>query len=222
MPFRILPLIFCLFLSAGASAQLLLDWEADGSGEPLPAGSWITEQYASIGLHISALNYTGPDKAIIFDSANPTGGDLDLETPGYHPSNTKPYFNILILAENDIDGNGDGLIDDPDDEGSRPAGYIDFAFDFHASDGYAVLIDTEESGGTIEFFREADMVHSLPIPATADNAVQTVSWEGFEYDLMRINLAGSAGIGEVNVVPEPATAVILGLGLLCAAVRRRL
>ena len=36
--------------------------------------------------------------------------------------------NLLIIAENDIDGNGDGFIDNPDDAGVRPAGALFFDF----------------------------------------------------------------------------------------------
>ncbi len=73
----------------------------------------------------------GPNSLIIFDSSNPTGEDWDLGTPnqdfggpgiGYggkeeQPGeNFKSYGHLLIVAENIIDNNQDGLVDNPDDE----------------------------------------------------------------------------------------------------------
>ena len=55
-----------------------------------------------------------PDLGIAFDTANPTGGDDDLRTPGFGVNNSVGYGNVLIIAENDFDWNGDGLIDSAD------------------------------------------------------------------------------------------------------------
>ncbi len=200
---------------ACASQAIVLDFEG------FPAGTWMREQYSGLGVHITAknLNSGHPDKAIIFDSAHPTGGDTDLETPGYHPSNTVPYGKILILAENDRDNNHDGLVDDPDDEGGRPAGWIRFAFDARFSSGYIDMIDIEEQGGTIAFKSGGDTVQTIGIPAVGDNSVQRIAWSGFEFDSMKVNLAGSAGIGAVSVVPEPSA--LIGLALAAGFVLRR-
>jgi hypothetical protein len=189
----------------GARADMLvLDFEADGSGAPLLAGTIIDDEFALLGVHVYADNAVAchPDLAIIFDSAHPTGGDSDLQTPGWHPSNTVPYKNVLIIAENAKDCNHDGRVDVPDDEGGQPAGYIKFTFDRLYHCAHVVLIDTEECGGTIKFYRDTDSVGSVSIPKTADNAVTTVTFDGAQFDKMKVNLAGSGAIAEVSLCGE--------------------
>jgi len=191
--------------------------------EGFVAGTVMTEQYSGIGLHISAHNFTGPNKAIIFDSANPTGGDFDLATPGYHATNTIALGNILIIAENDTDGDNDGIVDVPDDEGSQPAGWIRFDMDFSSNSGSVTLIDIEEHGGTIEFFSIGgnSPVNTIGIPAIGDNSVQTISFDGFDYDSMKVNLAGSGAVASFDPVPEPASLIALGSGAALLIRRRR-
>ena len=57
---------------------------------PLPTGAVVDENtYAEYGVAFSVANVNGVHPLIIFDSANPTGGDCDLGTPGFNcPSNT--------------------------------------------------------------------------------------------------------------------------------------
>lgn len=212
------PIVLIAFVAfaTGASAQMI-DFEG------FAAGTVMTEQYAGIGIHISVLNFTGPDKAIIFDSANPTGGDSDLATPGYHSSNTVPLGMILIIAENDVDSNNDGLVDVPDDEGSRPAGWLRFDMDFLSTGGSVTLIDIEEQGGTIDFFIGGgnSAIQTIGIPSIADNSVQTLTFDGFTYDAMQVNLAGSGAVASINPVPEPATLFALGTGAALLLRRRK-
>ena len=83
------------------------------------------------GVTISAqrdTNNTAENDAMIFDSANPTGGDSDLATAS--------QGNILIISE-------DNDSSDPDD---AVGGEIVFDFDY-PSDLYDIkLIDIEETG----------------------------------------------------------------------------
>jgi hypothetical protein len=202
---------------AAASQATVLNFEG------FAAGTWMREQYAPMGVHISANNSTSshPDKAIIFDSANPTGDDSDLATPGYHATNTVPYGKILILAENDRDQNSDGLVDDPDDEGNQPAGWIKFRLDFVAPSGHVDLIDIEETGGTLKFYLNSNLVQTLSIPNMGDNSVQRIAFSGFHFDEMKVNLQGSGAVGELELVPEPATLGMLAVGFLALARRRK-
>lgn len=219
-------LLFCLAAitptGLAAGDVMTLDWESSlaSSGDSFLPGQIIDDEYAEFGVSISAINHTGPDLAIIFDSANPTGGDWDLQTPGSHPSNTMPLGNILIIAENDHDLNGDGLIDDPDDEGSRPAGSIlfDLAFNAYAVD--VLLIDTEEVG-SIDLFMNDQLIGSVVIPGIGNNAVQTVSYGGVWFNSMSVNLGGSGAIGAVEFTNVPAPAGLAALAFLPIAIRRR-
>lgn len=120
-----------------------MDFDNDGDLVQLSTGEPVTDAYASWGVNISTFehscvgnNYT-PGLGIVFDSANPTGGDWDLGTPNQRYggpgqgragwSNDIPLNGLLIKAENTTDANGDGLIDVPDDDarGAR------FRFDFN-------------------------------------------------------------------------------------------
>lgn len=88
--------------------------------------------------------------AVVFDSACLPGGtkldctgiDPDLGTPnedfggpGFGPGgkagqpfeNAVPLYNLAIVAEDLVDGNGDGLIDDPDDA-DEPDQFVEFDF----------------------------------------------------------------------------------------------
>lgn len=113
-------------LSVHSSSAIVLNFN------DLQAGEIVTDQYEELGVSISATNMGwGPDIAIIFDSQDPTGGDSDLASPwsGGNLDSQKNLEKLLIIAENDVDSDNDGIIDWPDDEGSRPAGSIYFDFD---------------------------------------------------------------------------------------------
>ncbi len=100
---------------------VLITFEEDDLGNPLPAGTMVDSQWHGVDIHISTVNFRPghPDQAIIFDSLNPTGGDNDLGGPtwgnGNIPDDTV-LGNLLIIAEDAVDSNSDGLVDDPDDE----------------------------------------------------------------------------------------------------------
>ena len=131
-----------------------ISFEMDALGNPLAAGTVVSSQWHLFDIHISAYNNKAghPDKVIIFDSNNPTGGDSDLGGP---------WGNILIIAEDDVDSDGDGLVDDPDDEAK--GGTIIFysnnscstlgfdLIDFEEDQGHSgTLVIILESGGTVD------------------------------------------------------------------------
>lgn len=125
-------------------------FDVDSDSNPLPAGTVMSNQYAGDFLTLSADSAT--DTVIIFDSANPTGGDFDLGTPnetfpsgvgigtggesGQPGANSVAQGKILIIAENITDSVNntttvappDGLVDVPDDDAD--GGKILFDFDY--------------------------------------------------------------------------------------------
>jgi len=142
-----------LFYSMVDAEALVLDFDDLSSGEIV--SSQFLESY---GVMISANNPTGPDIAIIFDSLNPTGWDDDLAghwAGGNLASENAVLDKILIIAENDIDKDLDGLIDDPDDEGSRPAGSLFFDFEYPLCSVGFDIIDVE---GPSEFGNDSGFV----------------------------------------------------------------
>jgi len=135
-------------------SSITITFETDVLGNPLAAGTEVGSQWHLFDIHISAVNNRAshPDKVIIFDSNNPTGGDWDLGGP---------WGNILIIAEDDVDSDGDGLVDDPDDEAK--GGTIIFysnnscstlgfdLIDFEENEGNSgTLVIILESGGTVD------------------------------------------------------------------------
>jgi len=145
---------FLLLYPIDAEA-LVLDFD------DLAPGEIVSSQYLQTqGVTISAINFgSGPGLAIIFDSLNPTGGDYDLAGPAWAGGNLASantvLGKILIIAENDVDSNLDGLIDFPDDEGSRPAGSIFFDFENPMCSVGFDLIDVE---GPSEFGHNSGFV----------------------------------------------------------------
>lgn len=152
--FLSIALLFVLYSTPEAEA-FLLDFD------DLQTGEIVSLQYfENYGVRVSAENFGwGPDLAIIFDSQNPTGDDYDLAGPNWKGGNLSldnmVLGKILIVAENDFDSNLDGLIDNPDDQGSRPAGSIFFDFESNICSLGFDLIDVE---GPSEFNQDSGFV----------------------------------------------------------------
>ena len=116
----------------GSAEALTMDFDTDALGNPILAGQHIDDEYAEWGVQIKARNYRRwHDAAISFDTLNYTGGDRDLRTDSrrYGLNNNTELGMVMILAEDIVDRNRDGYVDDPDDEGRRPAGYFDITFE---------------------------------------------------------------------------------------------
>lgn len=182
----------------------VIDFETDGNGNVLPAGYRFDGYLPGLRMTVDTDNAVAghPDLAIVFDSAHWTGNDPDLATPGYHPTNTVPYGKVLIIAENATDTSPpDTLVDDPNDEGGRPAGWIDFAFDDTYAAAELVICDTDEgeSTGTIQFFMDATLVGARSIAVLGDNSIQTIGFAGAEFNRLRVNMPGSGSIPEIRL-----------------------
>ncbi len=100
-----------------------------------PAGTILDSVHSAGGLGPVQVLGQNPalgeaNAAIIFNSAQPTGGDFDLGTPhqdfggpgigaggsaGSPHENKRPLGNLLVVGSDLIDLDGDGLVDDPSD-----------------------------------------------------------------------------------------------------------
>jgi len=193
----------------------ILGFNEDSTGHPLPfsTGEWITEQYAFLGVHISAMNFGNrgepgqnhPDKAILFDSGNPTGGDPDLATPNpMAPGNDEALGFVLIVAEDDIDvAPADGLVDDPDDEAG--GGEIQFVFDQDVTILSTRVLDCDmDELDELFFYDDADMlIGSIVVPDMPDGSVQLIDVNLSGVRRMVLALGGSGAITRVRFCPEP-------------------
>ncbi len=177
----------------------------------LPAGTILSNQLP--GVTVSAVNNSGPNLAIVFDSANPTGGDPDLGAPnqdfggpgvgnggamGAAGENSMALGNLVIIAENATDSDGDGLIDNPDDEAG--GGTLTFDFD---TPRYIVgldVLDIEQSGSSVRAFSSAGvLLADVAIPALGDNSYQFVSIEQGGVASLEVVLGDSGAVRTVEV-----------------------
>ncbi len=202
-------------VSIGAApCPYLVNFDERTFGEPLPlqTGEWITNQFADIGLTIAANNAVPghPNKAILFDSEHPTGGDPDLMTPGYGFNNTVPLGKVLIIAENDVDENMDGLVDVPDDESGGGAMIFSFADNVELH-GFTIL---DIDGSEFDYFEAFDSNHVLigtqQIPPMGDNSVIQFDVEPPLPGVRRVvlNLGGSGAVTRLRFCPENRAPVI--------------
>lgn len=225
--------LLLLAIAAGArGAEELIDFS------DLPVGKRVYELVGDRGtgpIKVWGFNERfGPDvnAAIIFDTANPTGEDLDLGAPNetadnpgpgrgvggqkgsrYH--NAVPLGKLLILAEDLVDADEDELIDDPDDEGRFRQ--LSFTFDFSEIGPVTVrhltLIDVEspEATPSLTLRDAADaVIFTIPLDITGDNGVVFVELgdEGAgisNVSEMIVELHGSGAISSLAFqTPGPA------------------
>lgn len=115
-------------------------------------GEIVNTQYTNSPyfVTISADNLVAghPDLAVVFDTQATGTADPDLEDP-WDMGNLvgKTLNKALIIAENSVDANGNGLIDSPDDEGASPAGTILFKYKYGQKQFGLDLIDFESGNG---------------------------------------------------------------------------
>jgi len=204
------------------------------------------------------VNFTSghPDLAIGFDTGKTNTADTDLEGPGWAGGNIADLQNlelgtVIIIAENNVDGDGDGLIDSPDDEGGRNpgheppgAGEITFEFDNAIRAIGFDLIDIEgvgpgEEAGQFAVFRmDSSLVGTVSFAEflaggshdqgamfgnNTVNRIAPISFGGMQFNSVTIRLGGSGAVDNlVFRVPAPGVAALVGLGLgLLGVLRRR-
>ncbi|NEQ41559.1 MAG: hypothetical protein F6K40_37345, partial [Okeania sp. SIO3I5] len=155
----------------------VIDFETDGEGNDLAAGTIIDDEYQNLGVTISATEFG----AMIFDSANPTGGDSDLATD--------TEGNILIISE-------DGDSSDPDDDGG--GGVITFDLDNPVEFNSINLVDIEEVGGEVRTTDSDGNVTTTSIPATGDASLQTLNIDDSDVVKIEVELAGSGAISGLD------------------------
>ncbi len=234
-------LVAGLALVGGAArAEETLDFEA------LAAGSVAAEVFSRSGLGpvgVRGVNSRLGDRnaALIFDSSRPTGGDLDLGTPnercpsggpgrgasgglGSQHANCRALSHVLIVAESLTDSDGDGLVDDPDDEQvQRSDGVARLELDFARFGSVSLIeltvLDFERAARARLFDPAGKLIRSVPIQPTGDNGVARRSF-GASSGVARleIELRGSGAIDNVIFEPGPvAVPDVVGLPLDRAA-----
>ena len=170
-------------------------------GIALPQGSVVslTQPWAGF-MAVAADGFPPyPDEAILLDSGNILGDDLDLQTPGYHPTNTEPLGMLLVIAENLVDvAPVDGFVDIPDD--SAFGGVLAFDFAGPTDVSSFQIVDIDDPGSEVRYFDGTNLITTIPIFDMGDNSVQTVAGAA-GVTRMEIDIVGSAGIANLTLVP---------------------
>ena len=232
---------------AGAPGGKLIDFNG------YEAGTIIDDEYMYEGVRISVQRTSpGPAVATLYDTGRTGEPDPDLQDP-YDMGNLAPGGtggNVLIIPENRTDGNGDGLIDRPNDEGDRPAGQFTFDFTTPISQFGFDLVDIDgpreynsNAGYFASFYLNGNLEARVgfgsfvdpsspfydPTVRYGDNSVNrirpiTAREVGMpEFDRIVLNFGGSGGTDNIffTVVPEPGVLGILGLAAPALLIRRR-
>ena len=175
------------------------DWSSkDEFG--LQAGTVIDEEWAEIGLTVSAEN--GP--AILFDSSNPTGDDLDLATPGSGPMNHSSQGMLLIVPENLVDADQDGRVDVPDSAAAGGTLVFEFAQPVRLYEIELIDIDAGQKTA-LRGFAADQLVQDTPVPDMdgylADNNKVCLGFAADPVTRLEVELGGSAGIAGLSFMP---------------------
>lgn len=156
----------------------------------LARGTIVTNQFASAGLTVASANPSKP--VMIFDTANPTGGDWDLATSN--------LGKVLIISEN-------GSTTNPDDNAG--GGTFIFTFDRPAQVTSLTFLDTEEPVPVMRFFDEGGaLITTIHGPVTADNGQGVSHFDVSGVARMEVTLAGSGAIDNlVYTLPGVETVI---------------
>ena len=237
--------IVALLVSTVAANAAVINFNGLSHGEVLS-----TQFQASHGVTFSAINNhsSHPDKLVVFDTMLENTRDPDLEypwdggnlnvdnDPNDATSGDVKLNKLFVIAENDVDGDGNGLIDNPDDEAR--GGKIIVQWDRDIIDVRFAHVDMDENPrySRVRLYDDGNLVlsksfHELfgSVPGVAFGNryanqlpyLSTVATFG-KFDKMKISLCGSGGIDNLDYeVPEPTTMALLGLGGVGALLRRR-
>ena len=195
--------------------------------EGLLPGTIVSTVFGSLGsgpigvVGTNPLLSGGKNAAVVFDTSNPTGGDFDLGTPneacggpgvggdvgpGTTYENCTALGNVVIIAANLVDSNGDLLVDNPDDIDVTALNGVTVAFDFSALGSVTAhsitFVDVDGNGPDprVELYDDAgNLLDSFPIPNDMpDNGVATVDLDGVAGVVtMLVWLNGSGGFENI-------------------------
>lgn len=213
--------------------------------EDYAAGTVIDSEYfASLGVTFDGVNLARGgigNLATVFDTGSPTGGDTDLASPFSNAGlGMMDPGHVLILHEHPRECDGTTCTD-PDDEGSRRAGYFEIDFGSAVTLNSIDFFDVEgpENGTTpdnaIRLFDESLLEISpgtFYTPATGgDNTWDRLLFGIEGVSSLRLYMGGSGAIDHINFtrppddkppeVPVPTTALLLAIGIAGLAGIRR-
>lgn len=217
--------VLALFYAGAVQASNIITFEG------FDKGTIIDDEFVvSNGVTINGVNVDrgASNMAVIFDSNASSTADPDLEAPFYNTNGQNLGVanpgNVLIIHEHPSECNGITCGDDPDDEGSRPAGYFDIIFDQPVTLNSIDFFDVEsgENGNTSN-----NLITVLGTgtydPFYTPNTGGDNTWARLYFNLvgvtsLKIKLHGSGAIDNIDYslvnVPAPGTLALFVLGLI--------
>ncbi len=212
------PLLLLATLVPAAAGAVTLDF--GGALQDLEPGEEVDTVTLSNGatMSVSCSNSGGgPDLCIVFDSEDPSGGDVDLGTPnedfdgpgkgaggedGAEGENEEALGNVIIIAENDEDGDDDGIVDEPDDESGGGTVWLNFSHSGRLS--LAIVdVDEDEAAPVLHLYKDGEHVGEVEGESLGDNSVQHLDLASYgNIDGVKIELDGSSSIADVELDVE--------------------
>lgn len=231
-----------LFTALAIGLFLFLGWAVDAVAMPIDVDDKVHgETVTTLGVvSVQVANQGGgPDRAIAFDTTLSATADPDLEDP-WAVGNLvgTDLGRAIIIAENIIDADGDGLVDSPDDEAG--GGILSLLFSVRATAFQFDLLDIDlgERDGTLRFWQGGSQVASFSFldlmtrdasVVFGDNSANRI--QGFIagqeiqaawFDRVDVELPNSGAIDNLVVeVPEPASIALLAAVVLALVLRNR-
>ena len=199
-------------ISDDDSAECVEDCPPKLTFEEFAAGDIVTDQYAGVGITVTTSDPAN-HPAMIFDSANPTGGDLDLGTPNNDfggpgvggggafaaaGQNSLPLGKVLILSE-------DNDPSDPDDDAGSGMLVFSFAQPVPIESVGILDIDGDEQIGTVTAF-DAEVggavITSVDMQALGNNSYQDVSLGVSGVRRLEVWFPSSGAVSSIVFCPE--------------------
>ncbi len=189
-----------LFAGYVHGSQLDNEYDTFGGGVTISAGRDFQDLWDHFVLGEE-------DRAITFDTSLTGTADDDLEALNLDVGNLgslgqDAFGNSLIVAENLVDADGDGIIDSPDDNGSGGWAHFDFDSTSVTNFGFDVLdIDSGESSDFFAFiYDDAGSYYRLTgdeMRDTFGSTEGTVVWG--DYSANRIDPISAAQMSLTNI-----------------------
>lgn len=188
--------------------------------EGFAAGTEITNQIPGVTISATNAAASGNNLAVVFDTENPTGNDPDLGAP-FNSNNPALADNfrpgkVLVIQENNVPSSN------PNDEGSRPAGFFTLDFESLITLTSIDFFDVEprpgEAGSPIQLFDNSGneiLAGAFITPDTGgDNMWDRVVFNVTGVKRIQINMGGSGAIDNIDytVVPIPAAFWLFATG----------
>lgn len=197
--------------SAIGFADVILqeDFETGVDGQPFPGWAWPDEQ---------VITDNGIDgKSLMIYRSNPSLGNWGIVSPDFDPTHCLIEFDLMIDTPCVYTSDGDGgnpeviaFYSDGRVAVGTPAGLVTTAATWADNEAFRVgVLSLEDevtfyiNGTEIEYINRDSQYSSIPVESFF-----------FTYGSGGVALPGTIMIDNVNIIPEPASLVLLALGSL--------